>query len=209
LGYQKTKSVLMSNNPSQEMNDELLISSLAIGESKAINYIYKTFYPTIEKMVFKMNGSTDDAYDIFQDSVTILYEKAKKNELVLTCQLSTYITSVARNLWLSKLYQRKQQSFSVVYENMGENISVEDDIEKFHIFEKNANKLQIGLKKLGEPCKSLIEAFYIHNKSMNDIVDQFHYTNTDNAKTQKYKCLNRLRKLFFSDKDQKIEHERI
>ena len=67
----------MSDNSPYDMNDEVLISSLANGDSHAIRHIYKTFYPTVEKMVFKMNGSMDDAYDTFQDSVTILYEKAK------------------------------------------------------------------------------------------------------------------------------------
>jgi hypothetical protein len=61
---------------------------------------------------------------------------------------------------------------------------------------------------LGEPCKSLIESFYMHDKSMQDIVEIYQYTNTDNAKTQKYKCLNRLRKLFFNEKE-KVGNERF
>jgi RNA polymerase sigma factor (sigma-70 family) len=199
----------MNNNSSREMNDELLVSSLAIGESKAINYIYKHFYPTIEKMVFKMNGSTDDAYDVFQDSVTIVYEKAKANNLHLTCQLSTYLTAIARHIWFKKLTKRKQQSFSVLYENMDEDIHVDDDVSRFFEFEKNATKLTASIAQLGEPCKGIIEAFYVHNQSMQQIMEQFNYTNTDNAKTQKYKCLTRLRKLFFIDTEKKKENERI
>ena len=52
---------------------------------------------------------------------------------------------------------------------------------------------------LGEPCKSLLEAFYIQRKNMSEIAGSFGYTNPDNAKNQKYKCLIRLRKLFFSE----------
>jgi hypothetical protein len=54
-----------------------------------------------------------------------------------------------------------------------------------------------ALKLLGEPCKTIMEDFYMHNKSMQDICERFGYTNADNAKTQKYKCLQRLKKLFF------------
>jgi DNA-directed RNA polymerase specialized sigma24 family protein len=57
-----------------------------------------------------------------------------------------------------------------------------------------------ALLQLGEPCKTIIEDFYIHNKSMQDISEKFGYTNADNAKTQKYKCLQRLKKLFFQQK---------
>ena len=55
-----------------------------------------------------------------------------------------------------------------------------------------------ALKKLGEPCKSILEAYYIQKKSMPEIAESFGYTNADNAKTQKYKCLIRLKKLFFA-----------
>jgi hypothetical protein len=55
-----------------------------------------------------------------------------------------------------------------------------------------------ALNSLGEPCKSLLKAFYIEKKSMDQIALLFGYTNADNAKNQKYKCLMRLKKLFFS-----------
>jgi hypothetical protein len=46
----------------------------------------------------------------------------------------------------------------------------------------------------------LMRAFYFENKSMVQIGEQFGYTNADNAKTQKYKCLTRLKKIFFDTK---------
>ena len=58
--------------------------------------------------------------------------------------------------------------------------------------------MEKAISSLGEPCKSLIEAFYIQKRSMQDIANQFGYTNADNAKNQKYKCLMRLKKLFFA-----------
>ena len=33
---------------------------------------------------------------------------------------------------------------------------------------------------------------------MNEITEKFGYTNSDNAKTQKYKCLTRLKRIFFT-----------
>ena len=54
------------------------------------------------------------------------------------------------------------------------------------------------MSKIGEPCKSLLDAYYIQKKHMQEIATDFGYTNADNAKTQKYKCLVRLKKLFFA-----------
>src|ERR1700741_5369809 len=113
----------MGNDLQYELNDSALLSSLAMGDSKAISFIYKSTCHTVEKMVFKMNGSTDDAYDVFQDAVTILYEKAKSEELHLTCKLSTYLVSVAKHLWLKKLSKKKRLQVSVLYDSIEENIS--------------------------------------------------------------------------------------
>ena len=183
------------------LSDEQLISSLATGESSTISYIYKSCYPTIEKMVFKMNGSLDDAYDTFQDAVTLLYEKAKAGDLHLTCRFSTYITAVAKHIWLKKLEKKKNQSFSILHDNVEEVAGVNSDVSLFMEFESNVSKLNSCFKQIGEPCKGVLTAFYITGKSMQDIASEFGYTNAENAKTQKYKCLNRLRKLFFNEKE--------
>ena len=38
----------------------------------------------------------------------------------------------------------------------------------------------------------------MEKKSMEEIAKSFGYTNADNAKNQKYKCLMRLKKIFFT-----------
>jgi len=198
----------MANNSDFDMSDEALIRSLASGDSKAIQFIYRNTYQTIEKMVFKMNGSTDDAYDVFQDSMTILYEKAKSGQLELSCKLSTFLTAIAKHLWLKRLSKRKRQSFSVIHENTPEPVSVDTDINHFFEFENHVDRLKICFEEIGEPCKGILESFYVHNKSMQEIAAEFGYTNPDNAKTQKYKCMNRLRKLFFNQKVDIIDERR-
>jgi RNA polymerase sigma factor (sigma-70 family) len=201
----------MAEISAQTPGDEQLIRSLAAGDSATIRTIYKTCYPTIEKMVFKLNGNLDDAYDTFQDAVTIMYEKAKGGQLQLTCQFSTYLTAIAKNLWLKKLANRKNRSVAVFYDELPEAAGIESDVQVFLQFEQHVGKLDEALQKIGEPCKSVLLAFYVQNKSMTTIAEQLGYTNAENAKTQKYKCLNRLRKLFFIDTEQensKKLHER-
>ena len=68
---------------------------------------------------------------------------------------------------------------------------IEKKQQEFHMMEK-------ALLNIGEPCKSLLEAFYLQKKNMTEIAGNFGYTNADNAKNQKYKCLMRLKKIFFA-----------
>jgi hypothetical protein len=77
-------------------------------------------------------------------------------------------------------------------------VQVEDDIDEHDKLNLQYQTMRTAMGKIGEPCKSLIEAFYVHKKNMLEIAGFFGYTNADNAKNQKYKCLVRLKKLFFA-----------
>jgi RNA polymerase sigma factor (sigma-70 family) len=74
---------------------------------------------------------------------------------------------------------------------------VEDDLERQEEKDRQFAIMESALLQLGEPCKTIIEDYYMQSKSMQEICEKFGYTNADNAKTQKYKCLQRLKKLFF------------
>lgn len=75
---------------------------------------------------------------------------------------------------------------------------IEDEMTNLDEREKTFQLMKNALDRLGEPCRSIIEDFYIKNHSMDEIRGKFGYTNADNAKNQKYKCLQRLKKLFFA-----------
>lgn len=152
----------------------------------------------ILQLVINNNGNADDAKDIYQESIIILYNKVKTGDFELSSKLKTYIYSVCRRLWLKRLNQMNRYGGDI--KDFQEYLVVDDETEKHNERDIQFNKMGNALKQLGEPCKTIIEDFYINNKSMQDICESFGYTNADNAKTQKYKCLQRLKKLFFQQK---------
>jgi RNA polymerase sigma factor (sigma-70 family) len=83
-------------------------------------------------------------------------------------------------------------------EDASERHTYEDDIKVQEEREIHFDTLNAAMEELGEPCRSLLKAFYNEDKSMQDIARIFGYTNPDNAKTQKYKCLTRLKKIFYA-----------
>jgi hypothetical protein len=99
-------------------------------------------------------------------------------------------------LWLKKLQHNRRIESQV--ENFDRIVPVEEDIEEHEKLNGQYLIMRTAMGKIGEPCKSLIEAFYVHRKNMQEIAGYFGYTNADNAKNQKYKCLVRLKKLFFA-----------
>ena len=180
-----------------------LLKGLATSDKKAAETIYKDNYNMVQALIINNNGSTDDARDIFQETMIVLYEKAKSGTFELNCQLKTFIYSISRRLWLKRLQQ--MQKYGGQVENMEETIPVEEDIESHQQRNDQFQAMEHSMMNLGEPCKSLLEAYYLQKRNMTEIAGSFGYTNADNAKNQKYKCLNRLKKLFFAqhkNKDQ-------
>ncbi len=179
-----------------ESNDKNLLEGLARNDSSSIEILYKQNFGMIQSFIIQNNGSYDDARDIFQEAMMVLYEKSKDENFILTSQIKTYVYSICRRLWLKRLQQSSK--FVTPTDSLQETIPVEEEIEQKQQLDENFEMMDVAMKSLGEPCKSLLEAYYINKKHMTEIADEFGYTNADNAKNQKYKCLMRLKKLFFA-----------
>ena len=178
-----------------EINEKELLDGLARNDRKAVETIYKDNYNMVQALIINNNGSADDAKDVFQEAMIVLYEKVRSGNFELTCQIKTYVYSVSRRLWLKRLQQINR--FQIEVEGGGETVPVDDVLESHEKLNSEFVLMEKGLSSLGEPCKSLLEAYYLQKRSMNEIAAAFGYTNADNAKTQKYKCLMRLKKFFF------------
>lgn len=178
-----------------ENNEKLLLQGLARNDKKAVESIYKENFNLIQALIVNNNGNTEDAKDIFQEAMIVLYEKVQTGSFELQCQIKTFLYSVSRRLWLKRLLHQNRVTLSDGNENI---VSVDDEVEDHE--KRNAEFLMMekAMSGLGEPCKSLLDAFYMQKKSMQEIASNFGYTNSENAKNQKYKCLMRLKKLFFS-----------
>lgn len=173
-----------------------LLDGLARNDRKAIEALYKDNFAMIQTFILNNNGTTDDARDIFQEAMILLFEKARGGNFELTSQIKTYVYSVCRRLWLKRLQQL--QRFGSPIESMEDILPVEEEIEEQDRKNEAFSVMEKAMNHLGEPCKSLLEAYYIQKRQMYDIAEGFGYTNADNAKNQKYKCLIRLKKLFFA-----------
>ena len=196
LGYYYTIFCINICIVSNYFKEAELLKGLSINDKESIEQIYKDNYSIIQQLVINNNGTEDDARDVFQEALIVLYQNAKLENFHLNCQIKTYLYSVCRRLWLKKLQYNKR--FEVLVDNKEEIVPVEEDFEVHEKLDKQYGVMKLAMGKIGEPCKSLLEAFYVHHKNMQDIASFFGYTNADNAKNQKYKCLMRLKKLFFA-----------
>jgi DNA-directed RNA polymerase specialized sigma24 family protein len=66
------------NNLLNIERDQELLQGLAISDDKSLETIYLDNFPVVAKMILQNNGSEDDAKDIFQEAMIVLYEKVQE-----------------------------------------------------------------------------------------------------------------------------------
>lgn len=176
-------------------SEEELLDGLKSNNAMVIAYLYKKNYPSVANFIRLNGGNDDDAKDIFQETLVTLFHKVRQENFTLTAKLNTYIYSIARNLWLTELKRKKQKSENVfeLEEFLPGDELLLEEVESIKL---RYNRLNWSLEKLGEPCKSILSYYYFYKWSMQEIAEKMGYTNAENAKTQKYKCLLRLKKIF-------------
>ncbi|MBA3665384.1 MAG: sigma-70 family RNA polymerase sigma factor [Bacteroidetes bacterium] len=184
------------SKPNLQLTDSQYLQGLRVGNNEVLTALYKKYYNLVLKLVVNNSGTSEAAKDVYQETIIVLYENVKKPQFELNCQLQTFIYSVAKRLWLKQL-KKNGQTFLFREDEEGEIADVSEDVSLHEQKEKDFEKVNQSLAKLGEPCATLIRDFYITKLSMDEIAEKFGYTNADNAKNQKYKCLQRLKKSFF------------
>lgn len=166
---------------------------LQAGDEQTLRQIYRQYYQMVVNLVVNNGGSLQEAKDIYQETLIVFFEKVKRDDFELNCKIKTFLYSVSRRLWLKQLQRKSRFTSSLADTEEYIEVPKEEVGER----EVQYTAMQQALESLGEPCRSILKDFYIHNKSMEEITEKFGYTNADNAKNQKYKCLKRLKKVFF------------
>ncbi|MCU0393630.1 MAG: sigma-70 family RNA polymerase sigma factor [Thermoflexibacter sp.] len=178
-------------------NDQVLVDKIREGDNNALQYLYKKYYPVVQRLILQNSGDEEDAQDIYQEAVMVLYEKIKDKDFKLSSSLKTFIYSISRNKWLYKLRQEGTGGISFDdVENFVEDLDVVDDAQNFdneHI--DYDHLLHEALQKMDDTCRKLLEHFYYHKLSLDIIAQKLGYNNANTAKAKKNKCMNRAREI--------------
>src|SRR5690606_29578642 len=142
--------------------DEAVIAGIRCGDDRALAHMYKLHFPMVSHLILSNNGTDDEAKDIYQEGVIVFYEKIKDNSLELSCQIKTYLYSVCRRLWLKKLAEKGR--FAVKLDDAENYLMLEEDVPQHEENERQFGQMEVAMNQLGEPCRSLLEDYYIRTQ---------------------------------------------
>lgn len=189
----------------KEYNDEQILKGILRHDNLILQYIYKEYYYKISYFIKKNQGSEDDANDVFQEAIIVIYRKLKENDLIFVkSSFHGYLFSVCRFLWLKQLEKRR-----IEREKINDTLPFQDDLyddnlvelvdknEKYSLYQKH-------FKTLGSDCQKLLQLFF-DKVPLREIAQIMGYKSEKYAKTRKYKC----KELLVSRIKQDTEYKKI
>ncbi len=178
------------------MNNQDYIKGLLHHDKKTLNAIYVNYASRIERHIISKGGSSDDAKDVFQDALMVIYKKAQSTDFQLTSQFYTYLFGTCRFIWDRK---RKKKSNNTVTIDNAERYTTDSDIEENIIKREQFNIYKQNFERLGDFCKQILQLFYTKT-SMTEIAEKLGLKNDHTARNRKYRCQKELEKLIKADK---------
>ncbi|MFP3594043.1 RNA polymerase sigma factor [Chryseobacterium sp. SIMBA_038] len=181
--------------------DRKTTNTLAIEDFKknsnvAFAILYQKYFVYTKKFVLNNRGNLEDAEDIFQDALIILYEKLYADNFQAYTCLANYVSGISKNLWLKKL--RNKEFLTEIpenyYANNQEEINTAIENERDYL-----DKLHDYINSISSHCKNLIQDIFMKNKSIEEIQTKYQYSSKHNAQNQKHKCVEQIRKIKNND----------
>jgi len=174
----------------------MLVEGLRKGDDKTLNYLYQNYFGTVKTYIVKNSGTEDDAYDVFQDALMVVFKKFQHNGVELTSDLKGYVFGVARKLWSNQLRTRKEVRTKV--EN-----DIIDDFELEKLLDIPIEQIvQKAFLKLPEDYQKVL-TMHLEGHDYDYIAKKMGYKSASYARRKKYLCKEELIKIIKSDPDYK------
>jgi len=166
-----------------------LIKGIRNHDSSILEHVYNTHYPIIEGYIIHNQGSREQARDIFQDAMIIVYKRIKSNELELTCKFGTYLYAICKNIWMQerKKYLQRTQKLRQQPLEVNDPGPADDPLLQNHL----TDLFNKHFDALSKDCQKIL-SMYFNNFSVEDIRAAMNYKDLHHTADRKYRCKKSL-----------------
>jgi RNA polymerase sigma factor (sigma-70 family) len=180
----------------QEYTVEGILNGIKERDTKVLDHIYLNFFPQVKGFILRNQGVEEDAKDIYQDAVLVIYQKLQKTKLALDCSFNTYLYSVCRLLWLKQL--EKRRLLKNLANEAFDDLHLDEDLLLFDNANERYKLYQDHFKLMSYNCRKILEMF-LAGIPLKDIASIMGYKSEQYAKKRKFQCKERLVKSIKSD----------
>lgn len=165
-------------------------------DTPVLEYIYRVHFPIIESYVLHNSGDREQAKDLFQEGMIVVYRNVRDGRLELNCKFGTYLFAVCKNIWVQerKKYRLRAELMRQHSLEVRDPGPEEDPLLKKHtkdLFDRHFNELS-------KDCQRILY-MYFNGYAVEEIRDAMKYKDTHHAADRKYRCKKSLIKRIMND----------
>ena len=176
----------------KKYSDEEILQGILEGkDDKVLAYLYKETLPMVKKYILNNQGSLDEAKDVFQDAVIRFYNAVKTGTFKEKCSVSSFVFGISKNLWINAAKRKERFTGHTESEFVQDSVNLLEDI----ISEEKILAVNQLLDKVGNTCAQLLRYSVYDNLSMREICEKMGFRSEDVAKTNNYRCKQKMMKL--------------
>jgi len=166
-----------------------LIKGIRNHDSSILRHVYDIHYPIIEGYIIHNQGSREQARDIFQDAMIIVYKRIKANELELSCKFGTYLYAICKNIWMQerKKYLQRSEKLRLQPLEVNDPGPADDPLLQKHL----TDLFNKHFDDLSQDCQKIL-SMYFNNFSVEDIRAAMNYKDLHHTADRKYRCKKSL-----------------
>ncbi len=155
--------------------DQMFIEGLASNNSAVIQSIYKKFVPKVVHYIKNNSGDEDQAQDVVQEIMILLFNQAKANALQLTCPFDAYFFLLCKRKWLNELKKTSNKGVTIKENAASINESAHELVEQAEAFDEKQQLFDTMFQRLGDKCKEVLKLSF-EIKSMEEVAEKLNVT---------------------------------
>lgn len=163
-------------------------AGLRRNDPKVLAALYEKHFPAVRNFVLQNSGTADDARDVFQESMVVLWLSVKEARLIPEADPGGFIYRVARNKWLDVVRSAAHRNMKVVHDDRMRDQRDEAD----EAVEERLVRLRGVYDKLDGKCRQVLDQFYFERKDLATIAANMG-VEEESIRTIKYRCMMKLR----------------
>lgn len=180
----------------KKSEDQAFAQGLKQGDPKTLEKIYVIFSPPIRGFITQHGGNSEDAKDIFQEGIMVIYRMVQKPDFKLTSSFLTLLFPICRNLWFKSI--RKRPFYEQVQEDQNISDPLSSSIEDIMTERTIDRMFRSKVSQLGDQCQTILQLFF-EGTPMKDIVLKLKLSSISFAKKKKFQCKEELVKMVRRD----------
>jgi RNA polymerase sigma factor (sigma-70 family) len=187
-----------------KLSNREITQGLKTQDKKVLLYIYENFFPYIESMVLGYRGNHEDAKDLFQECLLIIYQQLKKGSLIIKSDFFSYLKAIAKYLWQKEI-KRRNIELSLPLES-DDIFASEDNFESAYLEMERKKLLLSFFRELNSECRQIIRLI-IRGNSLEEVTGIMGYSSIQYTSNRRYKCkLNLIKKIWASPKYHELKN---